>query len=298
MTQFLQLTVAGIAVGALYALVALGFVIIYKATGVINFAQGALVLAGGYFAYQFLDKWGLPFPLAVVLAMISCAILGLLIEATVLRRMVGQPIFALIMITVGLTIALEQIVIIIWGGDRLPFSDPWGVETVLFGDVIVPKTHLARIAVTAALLLGFFLFFRFSSMGVAMRATASDQEAAMAQGISVRRIFGLSWAISAAIATLAGVMLMAGGRGAEPTLGLVALVAFPAIILGGLDSPGGAIVGGVVMGVVEQLTAGYASKLPEFLGTNFYTVAPYVVLVLILLVRPYGLFGTKEVTRV
>ena len=298
MTQFLQLTVAGVAVGALYALVALGFVIIYKATGVINFAQGALVLAGGYFAYQFLDKWGLPFPLAVLLAMISCAILGLLIEATVLRRMVGQPIFALIMITVGLTIALEQIVIIIWGGDRLPFSDPWGVETILFGDVIVPKTHIARIAVTAVLLLGFFLFFRFSSMGVAMRATASDQEAAMAQGISVRRIFGLSWAISAAIATLAGVMLMAGGRGAEPTLGLVALVAFPAIILGGLDSPGGAIVGGIVMGVVEQLTAGYASKLPEFLGTNFYTVAPYVVLVLILLVRPYGLFGTKEVTRV
>ena len=262
MTEFLQIAFSGIAQGASYALVALGFVIIYKATGVINFAQGALVLAGGYFAYQFLDKWGLPFPLAVLLAMISCAILGLLIEATVLRRMVGQPIFALIMITVGLTIALEQIVIIIWGGDRLPFSDPWGVETILFGDVIVPKTHIARIAVTAVLLLGFFLFFRFSSMGVAMRATASDQEAAMAQGISVRRIFGLSWAISAAIATLAGVMLMAGGRGAEPTLGLVALVAFPAIILGGLDSPGGAIVGGIVMGVVEQLTAGYASKLP------------------------------------
>lgn len=298
MTQFLQLTVAGVAVGALYALVALGFVIIYKATGVINFAQGALVLAGGYFAYQFLDVWGLPFPVAVVLAMVACAILGLLIEATVLRRMVGQPIFALIMITIGLTIALDQLVIIIWGGDRLPFSDPWGVETVLFGEVIVPKTHLARIAITSVLLIGFFLFFRFSSMGVAMRATASDQEAAMAQGISVRRIFGMSWAISAAIATLAGVMLMAGGRGAEPTLGLVALVAFPAIILGGLDSPGGAIVGGIVMGVVEQLTAGYASKLPEFLGTNFYTVAPYVVLVIILMIRPYGLFGTKEVTRV
>ena len=298
MTQFLQLTVAGIAVGALYALVALGFVIIYKATGVINFAQGALVLVGGYFSYQFFEKWGLPFPLAVLLAMVACALVGLLIEATVLRRMIGQPIFALIMITVGLTIALEQIAIIIWGGDRLPFEDPWGVQTVIVNDVIVPKTHIARIAITAVLLIGFFLFFRFSSMGVAMRATASDQEAAMAQGISVRRIFGLSWAISAAIATLAGVMLMAGGRGAEPTLGLVALVAFPAIILGGLDSPGGAIVGGVVMGVVEQLTAGYASKLPEFLGTNFYTVAPYVVLVLILMVRPYGLFGTKEVTRV
>lgn len=298
MTDFLQFLVAGVAVGALYALVALGFVIIYKATGVINFAQGALVLLGAYFAYQFAEKWNWPFALAVIAAMATCALVGLLVEATILRRMVGQPLFAVIMITLGLYIVIQEVVIIVWGGTRLPFEDPWGIGVVHFGDVIVPKAHIARIVVAGVLLITFFLFFRFSSLGVAMRATASDQEAALAQGISVRRIFGLSWAIAAAIATLAGVMLMAGGRGAEPTLGLVALVAFPAIILGGLDSPGGAIVGGIVMGVVELMAAGYEQDLPDWFGTNFYTVAPYFVLVLILMIRPYGLFGTKEVERV
>ena len=298
MTDFLQFTVAGIAVGALYALVALGFVIIYKATGVINFAQGALLLLGAYFTWELYEQRDLPFVVAVAIAMTLCALVGLLVERFILRRMVGQPIFALIMITIGLTIAVEQVVIIIWGSSHLDFADPIGIGTIEVSDVIIAKTDIARIIVASGLLALFFLFFRFSSYGVAMRATASDQEAAMAQGISVRRIFGLSWAVAAAIATLAGVMLMSGGRGADPTLGLVALVAFPAIILGGLDSPGGAIVGGIVMGVVEQLTAGYQADLPEFLGTNFNAVSPYIVLVVILLVRPYGLFGTKEVRRV
>lgn len=298
MSDFLQFLVAGIAVGALYALVALGFVVIYKATGVINFAQGALVLLGAYFAYQFAEQWNWPFVLAVIAAMAACAVVGLLVEATILRRMVGQPLFAVIMITLGLYIVIQEVVIIVWGGTRLPFEDPWGIGVVTIGEVIVPKAHIARIVIAALLLVAFFVFFRFSSLGVAMRATASDQEAALAQGISVSRIFGLSWAIAAAIATLAGVMLMAGGRGAEPTLGLVALVAFPAIILGGLDSPGGAVVGGIVMGVVELMAAGYQQELPDWFGTNFSTVAPYFVLVLILMIKPYGLFGTKEVERV
>jgi branched-chain amino acid transport system permease protein len=296
-TDFLQLLVAGVAVGALYALVALGFVVIYKATGVINFAQGALLLLGAYFTYSFRDQAGLPFWVGVLLAVAACALFGVLVERVILRRMVGQPVFAVIMITIGLTIAIEQVVTWRWPGQR-NLSDPFALDTVTFGDVVVPIVNLWRIGTAAALLAGFFLFFRYSRIGVAMRATASDQEAALAQGISARRIFALSWAVAAAVAALAGALLASGGRGLDPSLGVVALVAFPAIILGGLDSPGGAVVGGVMMGVVETMTAGYSDRLPEWLGDNFHRVTPYVVLVAILLVRPYGLFGTREVTRV
>ena len=298
MTDFLQLLVAGVAVGTLYALVALGFVIIYKATGIINFAQGALALVGAYLTYNASQTWGLPFFASVLLAVLACGALGLLIERVILSRMVGQPVFAVIMITIGLSIVIEQIVIMIWGGGTLPLADPWGLSTIAVGGVTVAKSDLARIVVAALLLAAFFAFFKFSVLGVAMRATASDQEAALAQGISVRRIVGVTWAVAAAIATTAGVLLASGGRGVEPSLGIIALVAFPAVILGGLDSPGGAVVGGIIIGIVEVMTSGYSDRLPEFLGANFQRVTPYVVLVLILLVRPYGLFGTREVQRV
>ena len=297
MRDFVQLLVAGLAVGALYALVALGFVIIYKATGVINFAQGALLLLGAYFALSFNELLNLPFLLAALAAMAACAVVGVLVERLILSRMVGQPVFAVIMITLGLTIFIEQVVTWRWGQQR-NLADPWGLDTFTVAEVVIPVVNVVRIAAAAVLLVGFFAFFRYSRIGVAMRATASDQEAALAQGISARRIFALSWAVAAAIAALAGVLLASGGRGLDPSLGVVALVAFPAIILGGLDSPGGAVVGGAVMGVVETMTSGYSDKLPEFLGHNFHRVTPYVVLVAILMLRPYGLFGTPEVRRV
>jgi branched-chain amino acid transport system permease protein len=297
-TDFLQLLVAGIAVGSLYALVALGFVVIYKATGVINFAQGSLLMLGAYISYTFFETVGLNFYLSVLLAMIALAVIGVIIERLILSRMVGQPIFAIIMITIGLTIATDYIITWRWTGLQRNLSDPWGLDTFTVGDVVIPVVNVVRIVVTGVLLLGFFLFFRYSRLGVAMRATASDQEAALAQGISARRIFALSWAIAAALAALAGVLLTSGGRGLDPTLSLVALVAFPAIILGGLDSPPGAVLGGVVMGIVETMTSGYSQHIPDWLGHNFYRVTPYVVLVAILMIRPYGLFGTREVRRV
>ena len=298
MNDFLQFLVAGVAVGTLYALVALGFVIIYKATGIINFAQGALALVGAYLTYNASQTWGLPFYAAVAIAVVACGLLGLLVERLILSRMVGQPVFAVIMITIGLSIVIEQVIIMIWGGGTLPLADPWGLSTIELGEITVAESDLARIVAAAVLLAAFFLFFKFSVLGVAMRATASDQEAALAQGISVRRIVGVTWAVAAAIATTAGVLLASGGRGVEPSLGIIALVAFPAVILGGLDSPGGAVIGGIIIGIVEVMTSGYSDKLPEFLGANFQRVTPYVVLVLILLIRPYGLFGTKEVQRV
>jgi branched-chain amino acid transport system permease protein len=296
-SEFLQLCFAGLALGTRYALVALGFVIIYRATGVINFAQGGLLLIGAYLAYAF-NRTGMPFVLAVLLAVAASAVLGALTERIVLRKMVGQPVFAVVMVTIGLLFIADQVVTSIWGFDALNLDDPWGVDTVRVGEVVLAVKDLWTIALAGAVLLGFFAFFRYSKLGVAMRATAFDQEAALAQGISARQVFAVSWAISAALACLAGVTVAAGPAALAPGIGSIALVAFPAMIVGGLDSPIGAVIGGIVIGLTQALTAGYQQDLFSWAGSNFSAVSPYVVMVLILLVRPYGLFGTKEVRRV
>ena len=298
--KFLQLAFQGIALGARYALVALGFVVIFRATHAINFAQGGLVVAGAYLTYNAYVTWDAPFWLAVVFGMLGTALIGALIERFVLRRMVGQPTFAIIMITIGLLFVINEVVSTIWGTETLALDDPWGIKTRKALDVTVLVKDLWTIGLAGTVLLGFFLFFRYSRMGVAMRATAVDQEAALAQGISVRRVFALSWAISGVVAALAGVTLASGPGNLSVNIGFIALAAFPAMILGGLDSPGGAVVGGLVIGLTQVLTAGYQQDigLIRDLGPGFKDVVPYVVMILILLVRPYGLFGTKEVRRV
>lgn len=298
MTDFLQLCFAGLALGSLYALVALGFVVIYKATGVINFAQGGLVLLGAYLTYNIHQTWGVPFAFSIPLAMLGCALVGAAIERLVLRWLVGRPVFAVIMVTIGLLFILEQVVTGIWGFDRLNLGDPWGISRVTVGEVVLSVKDVWTIVLAGLVLLAFFLFFRYSDLGVAMRATAFDQEAAIAQGIGARRIFALSWAIAGAVATLAGVMLAAGAGGVRPDIQFVALLAFPAIILGGLDSPAGAVVGGIVIGLTQTLTAGYQPEYAAWLGSGFSNVMPYLVMIAILMVRPYGLFGTPEVRRV
>ncbi|MCU1377978.1 MAG: livH [Acidimicrobiales bacterium] len=297
MSDFLQVTVQGIAAGSKYALVALGFVVIFKATGVINFAQGGFVLFGAYLAYNVGTTWGLPFVFAVVLAMVGGAIIGATVERVALRPMIGQPPFAAIMITIGVLFVLEQIVTSIWGFDTLNLGDPWGNDRIAAGDVTIAVRNLWSVGLAGAALLAFFLFFRYSNTGVAMRATALDPEAALAQGISPGRVYTLAWAVSGAVAALAGVTLASGSGQLSPGIGYVALAAFPAIILGGLDSPAGAVLGGLLIGVSQALTARYLADW-SWLGTNFHTVMPYVLMVLILLVRPYGLFGTREVQRV
>jgi branched-chain amino acid transport system permease protein len=298
MTNFLQLIVGGVALGFQYALVALGFVIIFKATHVINFAQGGFVMLGAYLTYQFSTVWGLSFPLGVVLAMVATALLGLLVERLVLRRMVGKPLFALIMITVGLLFVIQEVCSTIWTSEPINLGDPWGIDTVDVGGVVIQVADLWTIVLAGVVLGAFFLFFRYSKLGLAMRATALDQEAALAQGMSAKRVFATAWGISGAVAALAGVIIAAGPTVLSPSVQFAALLAFPAIILGGLDSPGGAVIGGVIIGLTQTLTAGYQNQYAAFLGQNFQTVMPYVVMVLILLVRPYGLFGTPEVKRI
>ena len=238
MTKFLELCFAGVALGAQYALVALGFVVIYRATSVINFAQGGFVMLGAYLAYDFHQTWGLPFYVAVVLAMVGGAIVGALVEVLILRRLLGRPPFVIIMVTIGLLILIEQLVPIVWGQDPLPLGDPWGVRSVKLGDVALAVADFWTLGIVAVVLVVFFLYFKYSRMGVAMRATASDQEAALAQGIGAGLVIGVSWAIAGAVAALAGVTLAGGGGGVRLDIELVALTAFPAIILGGLDSPG------------------------------------------------------------
>jgi branched-chain amino acid transport system permease protein len=298
MTKFLELCVAGIALGAQYALVALGFVVIYRATSVINFAQGGFVMLGAYFAYNFHQTWGLPFYVAVVLAMVAGAAVGALVELVILRRLLGRPPFVIIMVTIGLLILLEQLVPMVWGQDPLPLGDPWGVRAVKIGEVSLAVSDLWTLGIVAVVLIVFFVYFKYSRMGVAMRATASDQEAALAHGISAGLVIGVSWAIAGAVAALAGVMIAGGAGGVRLDIELVALAAFPAIILGGLDSPVGAVVGGLAIGLAQSLASGYQPEYAPWLGSGFDLALPYIIMVIVLLVRPYGPFGQREVRRV
>jgi branched-chain amino acid transport system permease protein len=263
------------------------------------------VLLGAYVCYNAHQTWGLNFYLSIVVSMAIVAAVGVLIEFLVLRRMVGQPVFAIIMITIGLLFLIQETVTSIWGPRNLDLGDPWGIKSVTIGGVVIEEKDIATLVLAALVLAAFFLLFRFSKVGVAMRATAFDQEAALAQGISARRVFALSWAIAGAVAALAGVTAGAGVGNVQPFLGNLALIAFPAMILGGLDSPGGAVIGGLIIGVTQTLTQGWQGgvlswlpEFPEFLGEGFDAVMPFIVMVLILMFRPYGLFGTPEVRRV
>jgi branched-chain amino acid transport system permease protein len=298
MTEFLQLMVAGLALGFTYALVALGFVVIYKATEVINFAQGGLVMIGAYLIYNFDTTWGIPFAPSVVLAMVATAGIALVFERLILRRMIGSPVFAQVMITIGLLFILQNVVTTIWGAENLNLGDPWGISTVNVGDVVIQVKDLWSVGLAIVLLGLFFAFFRFTPLGLAMRATAIDQEAALAQGMSSKRVYMAAWGIAGASAALAGMSIAAGATSLSPEIQFYALLAFPAIILGGIDSPLGAVVGGLVIGVTQSLTAGYQGDIAPWLGSGFQSVMPFVVMVLVLLIRPYGLFGTPEVKRV
>ncbi len=238
MTNFLQLVVAGVALGFQYAVVALGFVIIFKATGVINFAQGGLVMLGAYLTYNAHVTWGIPFWPSVLVAVAATAAVGLVVERLILRRMIGKPPFALIMITIGLLFVIQELVSAIWGFDALNLGDPWGIDTVEVGNVVISVKDIWTVVLATLVLLVFFAFFRFTTMGLAMRATAIDQEAALAQGMSAKRVFAVSWAFAGGVAAIGGVTIAAGPGGLSPSVQFFALLAFPAIILGGLDSPG------------------------------------------------------------
>lgn len=301
MTKFFQLLASGASLGAIYALVALGFVVIYRATGVINFAQAGIVVVGAFMVYNATFTWGLSFWVGVLVAMAFGALLGIVIERLILRRMAGQPVYAVLLVTVGVLLLVEPIVTTIWRNPKPKIETPFGLDTLRIGEVRILQLDLVTIVIAAVVLTAFFLFFRYTKYGVAMRATAVDQEAALMQGINVNWIVALSWAIAGVVAVLGGTMLGAGAgpaTGLGAGIGIISLKALPAMVLGGLDSPLGAVVGGLTIGIAEVMTSGYQTDFaPDWLKPGFAAVMPWIVMLVVLLVRPFGLFGTRQVQR-
>jgi branched-chain amino acid transport system permease protein len=296
MTRLTQAVVVGMGNGAIYTLLALGFVAIFKSTRVISFAQPALMVAGGVTVSYLAINFGFPFFAAVGMAIVTTAILGLVVERAFLRPMVGKPVFVVAIITLGIDITIRVVVNRFIGLNRRQVGDPWGFGQVNIGGASVQESSLWFVAITAVIVVLLFAFFKYSRMGLAMRATSFDQEVALAQGISVGTVFALSWAIAGALAAVAGAFLGTGGI--DQTTLIQALKALPAIILGGLDSIGGAVVGGFAVGLVEALVATYQGQYAPWLGNNFAVVSPYVLMLLVLMIKPYGLWGTPEVERV
>jgi branched-chain amino acid transport system permease protein len=294
MDYFLQLTLNGLVVGGIYALVALGFVIIYKSSGILNFAQGEFLMLGAYVCLAIMTRSRVPFAAAFVLTLLFSVALGLLLERAVLRPMLGEPIISVIMVTLGLSSVLKAVVQGIWGTDTRPFPEVFPVEPVMLGPLPVSQGYLWSLACVAFLVVVLTLFFRRTRLGLAMRATAFSQQVALSMGISVRRIFALAWSIAAVVSAAGGILLGAMRGGVDGSLAFYGLKVIPVVILGGLDSVAGAIVGGLIIGVLENLSGGY---LDPMLGGGVKDVAPFVVLVLILMVRPQGLFGTVHARR-
>ncbi|HEX6970538.1 MAG TPA: branched-chain amino acid ABC transporter permease [Micromonosporaceae bacterium] len=289
MTQFIQLTAYGLANGAVLALAALGFVLIYKATSVINFAQGELLLVGAYLFYTAFVLLRLPLVGAVIAGVAGAALLGVAVERLVLRPLIGENPISVIMVTIGLAAALKAVVQMFYGTAPREMPKVLPAGTVEVAGAAIPLDRLLAVGIAGVVLAGFTAFFRWSRHGIAMRAVADDQQAALVQGISVRRIFALAWAL-AAVSALIGGILLADIAEVSQNLASFGLIVFPVVILGGLDSVPGTIVGGVVIGLLSQYAEGLSPGASQ--------VVPYIALVLILLVRPYGLFGQTRIERV
>ena len=295
MELFLQLLVSGVVIGSIYGLVGMGFVIIYKSTSILNFAQGELLMLGAYVCVALFATYQVPIGFAFVLTLAFMALLGVLLERVLLRPMIGEPVISVIMLTLGLSSVLRAIVQGFWGTDTRPYPEIFPTAPVQVGPLPVSQGYLYSLGSVLVLLGLFSLFFKYSRAGIAMRATAFSQQVALSMGISVKHIFALSWSIAAVVSAVGGILLGGIRGGVDGAFALFGLKVIPVVILGGLDSVGGAIVGGIIMGVLENLSGGYLDPL---LGGGVKEVAPFVALVLILTVRPYGLFGKVKIERV
>jgi branched-chain amino acid transport system permease protein len=290
MDQFIQLTLTGLTNGAILAMAALGFVLIYKSSDVINFAQGEFLLVGAYITYAMIAQFGLAWPLGMLVTLVLAVALGVAIERLVLRPLIGEPIISVIMVTIGLSSLLRAIVSTIWGNLPKAFPPFIPSQPVKILSATVGADRLWAIVIAVLLLALFTFFFRRSRQGIAMRAVADDQQAALSMGISVKKIFAWAWSIAAFSAAIGGA-LVANVVGVSGVVSGFGLRVFPVVILGGLDSIPGAIIGGVIIGLLETYTGGY-------IGQGLNSVIPFIVLILILMIRPYGLFGQEIIERV
>lgn len=290
MDYFIQLLVSGIAAGMVYGFIGMGYAMIYRATGVVNFAQGELMMLVAYIAFTLAGTFQLGFWPLLLASVVASVALGLLIEVLLIRPMLGQPVFSTVMVTIGLAVIIRSVVVLIWGADPMPLSTGLSTEPIRIGPAGIYPAQLHALGIMAAVLAGLWAFFRYSRVGIAMRATANLQTTALLMGINVKRIFALSWALSAGLAAIAGV-LVGVIYDLEPGMWLVGLRSFPAVILGGLDSVFGAALGGILIGVVENMSEGY-------IGRGMKEIAGFVLILIVLMVRPYGLFGKPDIERV
>ncbi|MFJ2937006.1 branched-chain amino acid ABC transporter permease [Streptomyces sp. NPDC087219] len=296
MSTFAEFLINGISLGSIYALIALGFVVIFRATEVVNFAHASLLLAGGYVTAVLHDDIG--FWPALLAGIAGAAVVGAAVEFFVMRRHRGADHSVLAIVTIGVDILLATELTRRIGTDILALGDPWGDAVVTVGGVTIAETRIAALLAAGLLITAFLLAFRYTSWGVAMRAAAENQETAALMGIRLGRVSIGAWAVAGGLAAVAALFLTVFPTpGLERATSLAALKAFPAAILGGLDSTTGALVGGLLVGVTESLATGYQSDL-AFLGRGIGDLAPYLVMVAVLLIRPAGLFGTKELARV
>ena len=297
MSYFFQLVVSGIVVGSIYALSGLGFVLIYKSSRVLNIAHGQIIASGAFITYALTVWTGIPLVLSFFLSMAITFLLAMGVERVFLRRLIGEPIISVIMVTIGLMSILDGIIYLTpFGSENLSFPAFFPKEPLGFGGVSVSWTQLVGVIITFVLIGGLSWFFKKSTIGIAMRAVSDDQFAAMSVGISVPKVFGLAWALAGLTAAAAGGIIGNITGLNFDTLHAFGIIVFPVVILGGLDSIGGAVVAGIIMGLIQQFAGGYLDGNWGLNGTA--NVLPYIILLVLLLFKPHGLFGTHEIERV
>jgi len=292
MEFLVQLLVNGLSVGFLYGMSAMGFVMIFKASSILNFAHGELLAFGAYVFLALTMSLELPIIPAFLVTLAGCFLFGFFVERVFLRPLIGEPLIFVVMLTVGLAAMFKGLILLIWGGNLYTYPDflpEW--MGLSWGSVSVQPVYSLTLAIGMTFLLLFGLFFKFSSQGIYMRSVADNQRAALSLGVHVKRVFALSWAIAALVAGMSGIVLGIINGVNVHDLSAIGLKVFPVVILGGLDSIGGAIIGGLIIGLLESLTGGYISP-------SLRDVVPYIVLVVILMIKPYGLFGQVEIERV
>ena len=291
----IQLVVNGVIIGTLYGVVAMCFVLIYKSTQIVNFAQGEFLLIGAWTCWWLLTTWQVPFWLGFPLTLAFMAVFGIALQVIVLRPLIGEPIISVIMVTVGLSLFFQAMMKWMFGVFAQPYPEVFGTKAMNVLGLNVQTPYIMSMAISLLIMVGFAWFFKFSRFGLAMRATAFNQQVAQSLGISVKSVFAMAWAISAVVSALAGVVV-GMVNGVSSALSFFGIKVFPVVILGGLDSIVGAIVGGLIIGVLENVAEFVDSQYLNW--GNLYTVVPFYALILILMIKPYGLFGTKQIERI
>ncbi|MEM7071448.1 MAG: branched-chain amino acid ABC transporter permease [Pseudomonadota bacterium] len=295
MDLFIQLLLNGLIVGLLYGVVAMCFVLIYKSTQIVNFAQGEFLMIGAWVCLSLLTHFQLPFWLGFLMSLVFMSLFGIILQIVVLRPLIGESIISVIMVTIGLSIFFQAAMNMIFGSDAEPFPRIFEQQTLEVAGLQVEMAYFMSAIISLVIMVVFYIFFKFSRWGLAMRATAYDQQVSQSLGISVKNVFAIAWAISAVVSGVAGIVLGIVNT-VSNSLAVIGVKVFPATIVGGLDSIVGAVVGGLIIGILENMAEFFDGQFLHI--GNLYSIAPFYVLIIVLMIKPYGLFGTKHIERI